>query len=310
MHYSPLRYPGGKSKLASFITKICIDNNINDTYIEPYAGGASVALDLLLNNVVEKIHINDADRSIYAFWYCLVKHPEVLMQVIQDTTVDMYTWEFQKEIQKRKDKCDILDLAVSTFFLNRTNRSGILKAGVIGGNDQSGKYKIDCRFNKVNLLKRMEHIASKRDKITITNLDAIELIRQQEIEPKNLKKLAYFDPPYYYKAESLYMNHYKPDDHLTVSNHIKSIEKFHFVISYDDTLEIRDLYNTLRQKRYSFAHNIINSRKGDEILFFDDKLKLDDLNQKNPIGFKRLKKNSNDIVYKEPKIKSKELQSS
>ena len=218
MHYSPLRYPGGKSKLASFIAKICIDNNISDTYIEPYAGGASVALDLLMNNVVEKIHINDADRSIYAFWYVLVNHPEVLMQVIQDTTVDMDTWEFQKEVQKRKDRCDILDLAVSTFFLNRTNRSGILKAGVIGGNDQSGNYKIDCRFNKINLLRRMEVIASKRNKITVTNLDAIELIVREEKKSENLRKLAYFDPPYYYKAESLYMNHYKPDDHLVVSN--------------------------------------------------------------------------------------------
>lgn len=305
MHYSPLRYPGGKSKLASFIAKICIDNNISDTYIEPYAGGASVALDLLMNNVVEKIHINDADRSIYAFWYCLVNHPEVLMQVIQDTTVDMDTWEFQREVQKRKNNCDILDLAVSTFFLNRTNRSGILKAGVIGGNDQSGNYKIGCRFNKINLLKRIELIASKRDKITITNLDAVELIKQLDNERENFGKLAYFDPPYYYKAESLYMNHYKPEDHLMVSNHIKSIKKFHFVVSYDDTPEIRNLYNSLRQKRYSFTHNIINSRKGYEILFFDNNLNLSDLSKINPVGFKRLRSKKNEIVYIKPKTKSK-----
>jgi len=227
------------------------------------------------------------------------------MQVIQDTTVDMDTWEFQKEVQKRKDRCDILDLAVSTFFLNRTNRSGILKAGVIGGNDQSGNYKIDCRFNKINLLRRMEVIASKRNKITVTNLDAIELIVREEKKSENLRKLAYFDPPYYYKAESLYMNHYKPDDHLVVSNHIKSIKKFHFVVSYDDTPEIRALYGSLRQKRYSFAHNIINSREGKEILFFDNRLKLDNLDSRNPIGYKRSKKNQDVIIYKDYQSKLK-----
>jgi len=102
--------------------------------------------------------------------------------------------------------------------------------------------------------------------------------------------------------------HYKPEDHLIVSNHIQAIKKFHYIVSYDDTPEIRNLYSSLRQKRYSFAHNIINSRRGNEILFFDSKLKIDSLEEKNPVGFKRLKKNSNQIVYREPKSKSEELQ--
>ena len=70
--YSPLRYPGGKNKLSAFIAKICIDNNINGHYVEPYSGGASVALFLLLEGFVNKITINDKDRAIYAFWYCVL----------------------------------------------------------------------------------------------------------------------------------------------------------------------------------------------------------------------------------------------
>ncbi len=304
MHYSPLRYPGGKNKLAGFITKICLENNIRDTYIEPYAGGASIALNLLINGIVDKIHINDADRSIFAFWFCLVNHPEVLMQVIEDTPVDIETWHYQKDVQRKKDRCDILDLAVSTFFLNRTNRSGILKAGVIGGKEQKGNYKMDCRFNKKSLIERIKLIATKKDKITVSNLDAIELINQHKNEPENFRKLAYFDPPYYYKAESLYMNHYQPEDHYEVSKNIKSIDNFHYIISYDDTTEIRNLYKNLRQKRYSFTHNIINSREGKEILFFDNKLVLESLENKNPVGFKRIKKGRNEIKYFTPKSKN------
>ena len=57
MFYSPLRYPGGKNKLAKFIAKICVDNDINGHYIEPYAGGASVSLYLLIEGKVKKLRL-------------------------------------------------------------------------------------------------------------------------------------------------------------------------------------------------------------------------------------------------------------
>ena len=168
---SPLRYPGGKNKLAKFIASICKDNNLNGHYVEPYAGGASVALFLLLNGYVSSITINDNDRSIYAFWYAAIKKTEELCRLIQITDVTIENWQKLKAIQRNKNKAKLLDLGFSTLFLNRTNVSGIIDGGVIGGQRQFGKYKIDCRFNKDEIIKKIRLIASHKHNIEISQLD-------------------------------------------------------------------------------------------------------------------------------------------
>ena len=159
MHLSPLRYPGGKNRIANFIAQVCVDNRISGLYVEPYAGGASVALFLLFSNLVKRIIINDKDRSIYAFWYSVLHHTDKLCQMIIDTEVNVENWRKQKIVQSRKQYATLLELGFSTLFLNRTNRSGIISGGIIGGVDQTGEYKIDCRFNKVELIKRIRQIA-------------------------------------------------------------------------------------------------------------------------------------------------------
>ena len=162
MFNSPLRYPGGKNKLSAFIAKICVEQGIDGRYVEPYAGGASVALFLLLEKIVQKITINDKDRSIYSFWYSVLNCTEELIERIETTPITIENWYIQKEIQTRKEDVDLLDLGFSTLFLNRTNRSGIISGGMIGGISQDGNYKLDCRFNKVEIIRRIEEIASRK----------------------------------------------------------------------------------------------------------------------------------------------------
>ena len=156
MIYSPLRYPGGKNRLSKFIAKVCLDNDISGHYIEPYAGGAAVALYLLLENKVGRITINDFDKSIYAFWYAVLNHTDEFCKLIENAELSYDQWIKQKEIQKNKSQCDLLALGFSTFYLNRTNRSGIICAGLIGGVKQNGIYKMDCRFNKPELINRIK----------------------------------------------------------------------------------------------------------------------------------------------------------
>ena len=151
MNYSPLRYPGGKNKLSAFIAKICIDNNIDGHYVEPYCGGSAVALFLLLEGFVKKISINDKDRSIYAFWYSVLNYTDQFCNLIQNAELTIKEWRVQQDIQKNKEEEGLLSLGFSTFYLNRTNRSGIINAGVIGGVNQNGNYLIGCRFNKKKL---------------------------------------------------------------------------------------------------------------------------------------------------------------
>jgi len=201
-----------------------VDNNIHGHYVEPYAGGASVALYLLLEGKVDRITINDYDRSIYAFWYSVLNRTKKLCDLIEKTDVNIENWLRMREIQKRKKDADILELGFSTLFLNRTNRSGILDAGVIGGLKQEGSYGMDCRFNKEEIIKRIRLIAKYKKRISLYNEDALELIKRVQVESNNSDTIFYFDPPYYLKGPRLYKNSYNNEDHDKVSQEIKKNE--------------------------------------------------------------------------------------
>lgn len=283
MFYSPLRYPGGKKRLAKFIAQICIDNNINGHYIEPYAGGASVALSLLIEKRVKQITINDFDRSIYSFWYCVLNYTDDFCDLIEKTKINIVNWKKAKHVQKNKNnidissKKDVLKLGFSTFFLNRTNRSGIINAGVIGGLNQNGNYKMDCRFNKNDLIQRIMLISKYKNKINLENLDAIELIKKvKKGYCKNT--IFYFDPPYYLHGHELYLNSYKDKDHKKVSEEISKIKNIHWIVSYDNVDEINKIYNWVNQKvEFTLTHLSNKAKKGKEVLFLSDKIEHVDL---------------------------------
>ncbi len=279
--YSPLRYPGGKNKLAKFIAKICEHNNIDGHYVEPYAGGASVALYLLINNHVKEVTINDFNRSIYAFWYSVLNNTDVLCRKIKHTEVTIENWKKQHEIQKLKNsEKDLTKLGFSTLFLNRTNYSGIIDGGVIGGIKQEGAYKLDCRFNKQELIRKIKLIAEHRKRIHLENLDALDLVKKISL---NTNSIFYFDPPYYLKGPSLYMNSYRHEDHVHVSEEIRKIPNAHWLVSYDNTPEINRMYPTkeIRSVKYNLLHTARTVREGKEILFFSNNLVLPEI--KNPV---------------------------
>nr|WP_307903333.1 DNA adenine methylase [Clostridium botulinum] len=251
MIYSPLRYPGGKSRLTKYVEKLIHLKKLNkSTYIEPFCGGAAIALSLLINGHVSDIIINDYDRSIYAFWYSVKNYSEELCSMIKNTEITIEEWHRQRAIQLEKEKKDLLTLGFSTLFLNRTNRSGILKAGVIGGMKQNGNYKLDCRFNKKKIIDKIKLIASYADKIEIYNLDTEKLI-DDVIMNLNKKSFIFFDPPYYKKGSSLYTNFYKHEDHLALANKIKNIKYHSWIVTYDNVKEIRDMYKEKRMEHIS-----------------------------------------------------------
>ena len=279
MLYSPLRYPGGKHRLSQSIADICSVNGINGHYIEPFAGGASVALKLLIENKFERITINDYDRAIYAFWYSVLHHSEALCQRILDTEVNMQTWHQQKAIYKTKASANLLSLGFATFFLNRTNRSGILNGGVIGGLEQKGSYKMDCRFNKAKLADRIRRIARLKHRIQVTHLEALSLIQmiQQDAHAQSVNTLVYFDPPYYAKGSTLYMNYFDDTQHQALAQAIQAMKNIPWIVSYDAKPEIQQLYHWVQPeqiKQFDLHHFAYKKRVGKEILFFSEGLKL------------------------------------
>jgi DNA adenine methylase len=285
-HYSPLRYPGGKNKLSAFIANICIDNDINGHYVEPYSGGASVALFLLIEGYVQRITINDKDRSIYAFWHSVLNRTNELCELIENAELTIAEWKEQKGIQENKKTVDLLSLGFSTFYLNRTNRSGILNAGVMGGMEQNGNYLMNCRFNKTELIRRIRTIALHKKNIRLYRKDAIKLIDKIEQESVNENTIFYFDPPYFLKASSLYMNHYEDKNHKIVSDRIKAIKTLKWIVSYDNVPEIKKLYSECSKKEFSFKHTAYKSRIGKEVLFFSNNVIQPKIKKYNPVQFK------------------------
>jgi len=277
--YSPLRYPGGKGKVADYFKQIFKDNLLYDsTYVEPYAGGSSVALSLLFNEYVSRIVINDIDKSIYSFWHSVLNDTERLCKLINDTPISLENWREQKNIQKSKNQFGHLKVGFSTFFLNRTNRSGILNAGVIGGNSQSGNWKMDARFNKKELIKRIERIAYYKSKIELYNMDAVRLTQTLK---KNLpaQTLFYFDPPYYVKGKDLYLNFYNDHDHNEIAREVSDLNKHKWIVTYDNVPFIQQLYNNFRQVKYHLNYSAATVGKGEELMIFSDDLYI----SKHPI---------------------------
>ena len=267
---SPLRYPGGKAKIAPLIASIITDNNLHGgTYIEPFAGGASVALYLLLNRYVSKIHINDNDPAIASFWYALKYWTDEMCSLISSTPISIDEWKKQREIQKRKEEIPFtLELAFSTLFLNRTNRSGIIWAGPIGGQKQSGYWKLDCRFNKENLIKRIGKIAKFKDAIEVSQMDAIDLLSSYTTDQHD-NTFIYLDPPYYVKGKGLYLNSYTYDDHKKLATIVSKLQTKWFV-SYDNVPEILDLYSAYNHITYQLNYSVQRHIKGSEVVFWDD----------------------------------------
>jgi DNA adenine methylase len=270
---TPLRYPGGKGRLANFIKLVFRENNLFDApYVEPYAGGAGIALALLFDEFTSHIHINDLNKSIFAFWNSVLNESDALCKLIHDTPVDMNEWAKQQSIQQRADQVSKLELGFSTFFLNRTNRSGIIAGGVIGGKKQDGPYKLDARFNRKNLELRIQRIARYRDRISIYNVDAAQFITNT-LPQISTNALVYLDPPYYVKGQGLYENYYQHDDHVNIAGLVAGIKQ-HWIVSYDNVPEIHSLYKSYRQIVYDLSYSAGNRYSGSEAMFFSNQLAI------------------------------------
>ncbi|ELB1513230.1 DNA adenine methylase [Vibrio sp. Vb2354] len=285
MFYSPLRYPGGKSKLTAYIVETLKLNGLEGgTYVEPFAGGCAIAWYLLLEGHVNKVWINDLDPAIHSFWYSVLYRTDELCSLIQETEVTIEEWHKQKNIYANEK--DVLRLGFSTFFLNRTNRSGIIKAGVIGGLDQTGNYLLDCRYQKDTLISKIRAIAERVDDIHLTNLDATHFI-DEYLSSIDGACLVNIDPPYYVKGKGLYQNFYEHDDHYRLYESVKRI-KHPWIVTYDDTPEITGIYAEFEPQSFGLTYTAQTKRKGSELIIHSPA--LNKVVFKPDISFSELKK--------------------
>lgn len=275
--YSPLRYPGGKAPFAPFIAEIMEANGlIGGHYLEPYAGGAGVALDLLFHGYVSHIHINDIDPAIYAFWVSVTQYADELLDLLESTPITMEEWFKWRSVLRNENEVSMVKKGFATLFLNRTNRSGILKAGVIGGKAQIGEYKLDARFKKDVIAARIKKIAEHADNVSVYREDSLQLLsRCADFLPQ--KSLIYLDPPYYVKGKGLYRNYYEHDDHNGIAETLQNDNfQWPWVVSYDNVEEICSMYKLSKSLSYGLNYTAQRRYIGNEVMFFSQHLFIPD----------------------------------
>lgn len=268
MYYSPLRYPGGKGKLAPLIeTLLRHSNHEGGTYIEPFAGGAAVALELLEKEIVNEIVINDYDKGIYSFWRAILTEPDRFINDIRTVSLSVDQWEKQRGIIQNNRGSYSYELGFATFYLNRTNRSGIIKGGIIGGKDQSGVWKLDARFGRERLVSRIAGIVSHKNNIHLYNKD-FESFMNKYLPRYGDNVFIYIDPPYYEKGKQLYLNFYTHEDHLRIERLVRNLDQ-DWVMTYDNVDAIRSIYKDYYLRSIRLNYSAGTHRAANEIMIFN-----------------------------------------
>lgn len=267
---SPLRYPGGKGLLYSRLRTIIRENNLTSSvYVEPYAGGAGAALALLVSGQVQRIAINDLDPAVFAFWKAAITEPDEFTDLVNNVELSVAEWERQRNVYLTSARDDHLPLGFATFYLNRTNRSGVLNGGPIGGKDQTGNYKIDARFNREGLAERIRLIALHADRIVVTNDDGLDVIERYS---DSEDAFIYADPPYFEKAGSLYLNAFQEADHKALAECLKGVGRAQWVLTYDNVPQVAALYSNLRRRLFELNYSAHRVIKANEIMVFSEEL--------------------------------------
>jgi DNA adenine methylase len=276
---SPLRYPGGKGFFADYFSQLMSKNLIEDCrYYEPFAGGSGVALGLLSLNKASEVFLNDADYHVYCFWMAVLDEHERFIERMENSILSIKEWHKQKEVYVCPENSTVFEVGFSSFYLNRCNRSGILKgAGPIGGLKQHGKWRLDARFNKSELIERITAIGKLRDRITFRNMDAIQFLKKYIPKGRQRKKtFVYLDPPYVSAGDRLYLNFYEKSDHEKLASYLLEQSNLNWVLTYDDCSIIRKLYSSCQRELFHLRYSLQSRRRGRELLIAPVRLQLSD----------------------------------
>ncbi|GAB6391495.1 MAG: DNA adenine methylase [Treponematales bacterium] len=261
---TPLRYPGGKSSLTGLISKLILGSPQKiTTYIEPFAGGAGAAISLLENNIVENIVINDYDIAVYSFWKSVVKNTTRFIKKIKDTEISIEEWKRQRHVYNKMSRQNALSVGFAFFYLNRTNRSGIVTGGVIGGISQAGDYRLDARFNKEALINKIEDLAKFKKHIFVSNLDGRRTFKKYA-NKKNC--FIYLDPPYVEKSGKLYFNVFSQSEHIKLSSILIKNPQTNWMLTYDTNNLIKTLYAQMPLFNYDLNYSAQTKKKASELL--------------------------------------------
>lgn len=245
---SPLRYPGGKSKLIDYLYSRLHKEQLN-TFVEVFAGGASLGLSLLDAGVIGRLILNEKDPGVYALWETILNHPQELVRRLRGTLPTVDDLSAAKR-QAATSHATPPELAWSFLLSNRLSYSGIVMAGPQGGKNGTQEALL-ARWNPKALEDRILHIHSMRDKIELHNEDALTFI-ETDIWWCQDGTTLFIDPPYYEKGPALYPYAFTKQDHEALADLLQglysSFPRADVILTYDNHPVIRSLYPMARQE--------------------------------------------------------------
>lgn len=267
---SPLRYPGGKGLLLDFVDDV-IRNSLGTgvRYVEPFVGGAAVAIGLLSRGIADRAVIGDIDPAVAAFWRGVFFHNEEFVDRVRECAVTIDAWHGHWQTLNAESVNDDLQLGFSAFFLNRTNYSGILRARPIGGLEQTGDWRLDCRFNKEDLVRRIKKLDRFSDRVDVFEGSACDLL--DGLPENDVDDLfVYADPPYLMKSADLYLDETAFDTHVRLAAKLRSMFRY-WIVSYDRDSRVGSvLFPNERIARFSIRHSASRAHIGQELAVFSD----------------------------------------
>lgn len=238
---SPLRYPGGKRRLVPYVAAALAANDLRpDVFVEPFAGGASVALELLATDEVQSIGLAELDPYVASFWETVFFDTDWLCRQVASIEVSLDAWRRMKSGRFRSRRSQ----ALACLYLNRTSFNGTLhpRAGPIGGMSQSSGYPIDCRFPRERLVRRIRMCAQFADRVAfIRHEDALGAVAYARRRLRGKSLFYYFDPPFWAKSSFLYRHAFTHQDHQRLATAVRYLRE-PYLLSYDPAPEVRELY--------------------------------------------------------------------